>query len=87
MKVEFFATVRDVMGTGGMTVDAHSIRDLLAKLSGHGKGAAGLLCVSNLHSGAIVLLMNGLTVSPSGDLDAPFSDGDEVSVFPPVSGG
>jgi len=75
------------MGTDVTTLDADSIRNLLAELSGYGKEAADLLCASSLGSGAIVLLLNGLTVSPTGDLDAPLSDGDEISVFPPVSGG
>jgi len=75
------------MGTDVTTLDAGSIRDLLAELSEYRKEAADLLCASSLSSGAIVLLLNGLTVSPAGDLDAPLSDGDEISVFPPVSGG
>jgi len=79
LKILYFASLRESIGSSGETVDLPSavktvgaLRDLL------GQRHAELLTAKNLKT-AVNQKMVGL--------EAPVADGDEVAFFPPVTGG
>lgn len=75
--VLFFAAARQAAGVAKQTVEAATLAEALETVRGaHGDAFAAVL------DGCRVWV-NG---EPSQDL-APLSDGDEIAVLPPVSGG
>jgi len=86
--VRMFATVREAAGTDSIDLEAESVSEALECLSqklGHTvkKLLDGL--VSDPES--IVVLINGKNPGHSRALSQKLSDGDEIALFPPVSGG
>ncbi len=79
VQVRLFASLREAAGTDRVTVsldDGATVRDLVARLEEHIPAIKGA-------SGAIYAAVNDRYVSP----DTPLQEGDEVALFPPVSGG
>lgn len=85
--VRMYATLRDASGESERQLDADSldqVLDILADTYG-GKMREVLQKLSG--SDGLVVLLNGKNVAP-GALDrVSLRDGDEVAIFPPVSGG
>ena len=83
MRLLYFAWVRERIGCGeeelALPDEVSNVGDLLAWLSLRGEDHAGALA----DRGRIRIAVNQDYV---GD-DAPVSDGDEVAIFPPVTGG
>ena len=88
MKVSFHATIRDAAGTPGAEVEAASVREMLQKLREvFGARLFDMLVDNGRLREDVVILVNGTNISFSGGMDAPLGAGDEVAIFPPVSGG
>jgi molybdopterin converting factor subunit 1 len=77
VQVKLFAAYRDAAGLSEVSVDseAASLRELFDELTGRYPGLAR-------EPHALVAINDELV-----DWDAPFSEGDQVLFFPPVSGG
>jgi len=75
----YFARLRETLGKSGETLDTTppTVADLMAELSARGEPWSGAL------SGKVLVAVNQEMALP----DTALSDGDEVGLFPPVTGG
>ena len=84
VKVRMYATVREAAGIPETEVVAADLEVLLRRLAEmFGSGFSHLLAGGE----GVVILVNGRTVKSGPGSGARLSEGDEVSIFPPVSGG
>jgi molybdopterin synthase sulfur carrier subunit len=86
--VRMYATVRDAAGMSEVNLEASDLAELLERLSeGSGSILAEFLESHDRTEGGIVILLNGKNVTTSDLASLPLAEGDEVAIFPPVSGG
>jgi MoaD family protein len=86
--VRLFATVREAAGASLLKLDVQDINDLLTALRRGGKPAMSELIDSYLADHErLVILINGRNPGPASLRNLRLSAGDEVAMFPPVSGG
>ena len=86
--VKMFATIREAAATSEIEVEANSLGEVLTVLKTiFGRRMRAILEQAEKDPDRIVVLVNGINVSSRGSAGAILRDGDEVSVFPPVSGG
>ncbi len=94
VKIKLFANLREKAGTSELQLSGEKVIDVLLSLTEkypelkslifekpEGEGEAPVMC------GSINVLLNGNNVRHLDGLDTPLSDGDELAVLPPVSGG
>jgi len=88
VNVKFFATVREAAGTASTSMDVDDLGSLISYLSIE-YGLAIVPANSDLGalSDSLVILVNGQNIRQLKGLETPLADGDEVSLFPPISGG
>lgn len=83
VKLLYFADVRDALGRSTETIDlpasVDSIKDLRSYFGA--RGAPWSLLVEDCE------LRFAVNRVMANDDDAPINDGDEIAVFPPVTGG
>jgi len=85
--VRLYATLRDASGESEREVDADSLDQVLGILADSGGEKMREVLQRLSGSDGLVVLLNGKNVAP-GALDrVSLRDGDEVAIFPPVSGG
>ncbi len=86
--VKMFATVREAAGTDTVKLDAKNVLEVLHRL-GETLGPSFRCLMDQIVSDPdkIVILVNGRNPGHSRALLQKLSDGDEVALFPPVSGG
>lgn len=85
VKVRMYATVRELAGTSELEVEADTLGELMRVLSlRFGSKFSKLVEAGNADDG-IVILVNGQNVTFRPDM--MLGHGDEVCIFPPVSGG
>jgi len=85
VKVRMYATVRELARTSELEVDAGSLSELMRILSlRFGSQFSNLVKAGNADDG-IVILVNGQNVAFRPDM--MLRNGDEICIFPPVSGG
>lgn len=86
VKVRFFATFREASGCQETSADASDLSGLLDLLSLR-YGAPFDRLVRDRAADAFVVMVNGRNAGQMRGLDTRLEDGDEVSLFPPISGG
>ena len=86
--VKMFATVREAAGMDIVKIDAKDVSEVIVRL-GETLGPSFRHLMNDLASDPdkIVILINGRNPGHSHALTQRLSDGDEVALFPPVSGG
>lgn len=88
ISVKMFATVREAAGTSECMLEADDLADLVSKLSRNlGPAMSKILNQLDSDPEGLVILVNGLNVERRNRTTVKFRDGDDVAVFPPVSGG
>jgi MoaD family protein len=88
IRVRMFATVREAACTSEWSVDARDLPDLLDKLGvKFGDKLDAMLKESYKDPDQLVILVNGKNARPGRSSSVALVDGDEVAIFPPVSGG
>lgn len=86
--VKMFATVSEAAGIDIIKLEAKDVSDILKRL-GETQGPAFRRLLNELASDPdkIVILINGRNPGYPRAIVQTLSDGDEVALFPPVSGG
>lgn len=86
VKVRFFATFREVTGCQEASADASDLSDLLDSLSLR-YGTPFQRLVHDRAADTFVVMVNGRNAAQLQGLSTDLADGDDVSLFPPISGG
>jgi len=88
VRVQMYATVREAAATAEVELQASTVGELLEVLGRmFGRGMEEITAHAEEGSEGLVVLLNGRNVMLVGGKDQRLSDGDEVAIFPPVSGG
>ncbi len=88
VKVRMYATVREAAGTAEITLEALNLSEVVDRLEReYGKRMAEMLRDFPNDAERLVVLVNGQNVSGLDAKAVRLRDDDEVSIFPPVSGG
>lgn len=88
VSVRMFATVREAAGIAECEAEASDLDELLRALGSIlGQGVADLVARAERDPDGLVILLNGRNVLPGSRKHTKLAEGDEVSIFPPVSGG
>ena len=88
VKIRMFATVREAAGTAEAELDAANLAEVLDRLGRmYGKPFAAILRGFPNDPERLVVLVNGRNVYGREARATALKEGDEVSIFPPVSGG
>jgi MoaD family protein len=86
--VHLFATLREAAGAAQLELDAENLARLIEELRRiHGGRLRELLSEFPADSERFVVLVNGQNVAGQNPVGVRLRDRDEVSLFPPVSGG
>jgi sulfur-carrier protein len=87
VSVRLFANLREIVGNPRLVFEASTIRDVLVTLRSEHPALQPLLCEDGEVRAYITILINGKNIRDMEALATSLSDGDEVAIFPPVSGG
>jgi len=88
VNVRLFANLREIVGQPHLAVEAATIRDVLVALQAEHPTLRSVLCDDDGEVRSyITILVNGKNIREMEALATILSDGDEVAIFPPVSGG
>ena len=90
MIVKLFAWLRDLFGWAEQDVPLHRTPDarrLLEHLSEIAPPEGKLLKEDGAVAEGFIVLLNGLNIDFAGGMHATLRGGDEVAIFPPISGG
>jgi MoaD family protein len=86
--VRMYATIRDASGCESCRVEASSLAELgLALVERYGSELGATMGSPASPFDKAVILVNGAVVPQEGIVEVSLRDGDEVSIFPPISGG
>ena len=86
--VRLFASVREAAGRSGCNVDASNLSELIESMkSMFGPALSRILVGREADPESVVILVNGMNIGRTPTGAVRFSEGDEVAIFPPVSGG
>jgi molybdopterin synthase sulfur carrier subunit len=91
MLVKAYATLRDILGTSKFEfslVQPITAREVLQRLATDCPPFGSKLWDANGKlTGLITVFVNGRAIQYLQGLDTPVTDGDTISLFPPVGGG
>ncbi|MGZ5520836.1 MAG: ubiquitin-like small modifier protein 1 [Halobacteriota archaeon] len=87
VSVRLFANLREIVGNPRLVFEASTIREVLTTLRAEHPALQPLLCEDGEVRPYITILINGKNMRDMESLATILSDGDEVAIFPPVSGG
>jgi molybdopterin synthase sulfur carrier subunit len=87
IKVKLFANFREFTGTKEREIDGVTVREILGMLCKKFPGFEKMLFKEKNLQPYINVFLNGKNIHESGGLEAVVKAGDEIAIFPPVSGG
>lgn len=88
LKVILFANYREIVGAKDVELDnVKTVQDVLTELMNRYPGLSALLFQDGELKRYVNILVNGTGFKDLDGLSTPVRDGDEIKLFPPVSGG
>jgi molybdopterin synthase sulfur carrier subunit len=87
IKVRFFANFREFTKTSELELQGDTVRDILEKICNKFPGLDKILFKNKNLQPYVNIFLNGENVPGSDELDKCLHQGDEIAIFPPVSGG
>jgi len=90
VKVMFFAPFRELFGVKEREIElsgAPDVRELLELLCNSDERREKIFGQSGELRSYVMIFKNGQPIQMSGGIRAELKDGDEIAIFPPVSGG
>ncbi len=90
IKVEFFATLREVLGMSSIEIECEgtTIEDILnLLLEKFGSVLEDIIFERGRLKEMVKILLNGKDIRGLNGLKTELRDGDCVSIFPPIAGG
>ncbi len=87
IKVRFFANFREFTKTNELEMEGNTIRDILEIICNKFQGMGKILFKDGNLQPYVNIFLNGENIPGSDGLDKTLQPGDEIAIFPPVSGG
>ncbi len=87
IKVKLFANFREFIKTGELEIEGNTIRDVLESICSKYPGLENILFKDGNLVPYVNIFLNGENIPGSVGLDSSLKNGDEIAIFPPVSGG
>jgi sulfur-carrier protein len=87
LKVILFANYRETAGVKDVELDARTVQELVEELIRRYPGLTALLFQDGELKRYVNILVNGVGFRDLDGLSTQVHDGDEIKIFPPVSGG
>lgn len=89
LKVLLFANYREIAGSKDVIIDSRpaTVQDVVDDLTGQFPGLIPLLYLDGELKKYVNILVDGVSIKETGGLITPVKDGNEIKIFPPVSGG
>lgn len=87
IRVRFFANFREFTKTSELEIEGSNINEILEIICGKFRGIEKILFKEGRLQPYVNIFLNGENVLESGKMEKSLDQGDEISIFPPVSGG
>lgn len=89
LKVILFANYREIAGSKEIVIDSPltTVKEVVDELTTQFPALIPLLYQQSELKRYVNILVNGVTIKDTGGLSTAVADGDEIKLFPPVSGG
>ena len=87
IKVRLFANFREFTKTDELELEGVTIREILEQICKKFHGIEKMMFKDGKLQPYVNIFLNGENVLESGGLESSLKAGDEIAIFPPVSGG
>ncbi len=87
IKVRLFANIREIVGGRELFLDSTTVNGVLDTLTSMKPDLRDVLFEDGALRPYITVLLNGRNINEIDGITSALSEGDEVAIFPPVSGG
>ena len=87
IKVRLFANIREIVGERELFLDSTTVSGVLDLLTSIKPDLRDVLFEDDTLRPYITVLLNGRNITEIDGVMSALSEGDEVAIFPPVSGG
>jgi len=87
IRVRLFANFREITKTSEIEIEGLTVREILEMIIKKFQGIENILFRNGNLQPYVNIFLNGVNVLESDGLDKSLKTGDEIAIFPPVSGG
>jgi molybdopterin synthase sulfur carrier subunit len=87
VKVRLFANIREIVGERELFLNSTTVNGVLDTLTSMKPDLQDVLFEDGALRPYITVLLNGRNINEIDGIKSVLSEGDEVAIFPPVSGG
>ncbi len=87
IKVRLFANIREIVGEPELFLDSTTVNGVLDTLTSMKPDLREVLFEDGTLRPYITVLLNGRNINEIDGVKSALTEGDEMAIFPPVSGG
>lgn len=87
IRVRFFANFREFTKTSELEIEGSTLNEILKLICSKFRGIENMLFKDGNLRPYVNIFLNGENVLEPGKMEKSLQTGDEISIFPPVSGG